>query len=225
MGQWKGTFSEKKRAASMRALEIANEKNRQKVFGIWRCKTCQKERRATVHQMRHTYCSKDCMSKDYSVILAGSNNPHYSNAGRRVCEVCLIEFQSYQPGRRFCGIECRDRNNHLLDPGTRKDANHNEIVNAFTVGGALVLDLTNTAYGVPDLAVSYGNAWHLVEIKNPRTYYGRLGLNARQRQWAENWKGGPVFVVKSLTDVENFLAFQFDLIEQVGGGGLLVCSK
>ena len=82
--------------------------------------------------------------------------------------------------------------------GAKKDANHKEVIGALEAGGACVLDLSTLGYGAPDLFFWCGWAWHAAEIKNPKTSYGRRGLNKMQREWAERWKGAvEVLILRS----------------------------
>jgi hypothetical protein len=208
--------SPKKIAAALRNLELAKEKNQSKVFGIWQCKTCKKEARATVHQLRKTYCSSSCMAIDYKTRLSGKNNPHFKNAGLKVCEYCNKEFNSYQKERRFCSQDCSIKDNFPLRTYAKKDLNHNFIVEILVKGGANVKDMSKVAGGMPDLLVWYLDEWHLIEIKNPKTHYGRQGLSKLQKKFAEEWNGSCVFIIKTEEDANNFLAGKFESIEQGG---------
>lgn len=83
----------------------------------------------------------------------------------------------------------------------RRDGNHVEVVGAFRKLGWSVLDMADLGRGMPDIVI--GDKSHgtfLVEIKNPKTQYGRRGLSARQREFCEQWNG-LVNVVSSLDDV------------------------
>lgn len=75
------------------------------------------------------------------------------------------------------------------------DANHAEVVAALRAAGASVIDTSRLGKGVPDLIVGFREITLLMEIKNPKTQYGRRGLNKNQRVWAETWQGGAVAVV------------------------------
>lgn len=90
--------------------------------------------------------------------------------------------------------------------GAKKDANHGEIVAAFQKLGAAVLDLSSMGCGVPDLLVCCGGTARFVDVKNPTTSYGKRGLNKRQREWASEWKGGPVYLVSSVDDAVNLVS-------------------
>jgi endogenous inhibitor of DNA gyrase (YacG/DUF329 family) len=206
----------KKLASSLENLKKANDVNKSKKFGIWRCKTCNKEARATVHQLRKTYCSSACMALDYKTRLSGENNPRYKNAAEKTCLSCGKIYKSYQKDRKFCSHECYNKENFHLRTYAKKDANHNMLVEILQSGGASVKDMSKMAGGFPDILVWYLEEWHLIEIKNPKTHYGKQGLNKLQKQFAEGWNGGAVFVFKTEDDAKNFLAGKFEEIEQVG---------
>ena len=46
----------------------------------------------------------------------------------------------------------------------------------------------------------------LVEYKNPETRYGKAGLNPLQQSIADNWRGGPVYVVSTVEEVDATVA-------------------
>jgi hypothetical protein len=75
--------------------------------------------------------------------------------------------------------------------GAKKDANHKEIVKALEQMGACVVDFSSIGGGMPDLAVWCRAAWHMVEIKNLETGYGRRGLNKLQE--VKDWQGAGLF--------------------------------
>lgn len=97
--------------------------------------------------------------------------------------------------------------------GAKKDANHGAMVGAFKKIGAHVLDLSSMGSGVPDLVVWCARRWVLVDIKNPKTGYGRRGLNKNQREWADAWQGGPVYLVATIDDVISLVTGRFDLVK------------
>lgn len=80
----------------------------------------------------------------------------------------------------------------------KKDANHNEIVEALQKVGASVIDMAHVGRGFPDLIVGFNSKTLLVEIKNPKTQYGRQGLNKNQKKWKDEWVGGEYCVVDSV---------------------------
>ena len=81
--------------------------------------------------------------------------------------------------------------------GVKKDANHNEVVDALKKAGAYVLDMSHVGRGFPDLIVGFQSETILMEIKNSKTSYGKKGLNKNQIKWKENWLGGVYCVVDS----------------------------
>lgn len=166
----------------------------------WRCSQCSIEKLGTVHQMRQKYCSKACMSAGYRLRMRSNANPNYRDAAKRVCEVCDAVFASYQKGRRFCSLACRDKSGDIMRGRAKKDKNHPEIVEALKGHGASVIDTSGLAHGMPDLILGYCGKTMLMEIKNTATYYGRKGLSKTQLEWKSKWVGGPYAVV---TDIES----------------------
>lgn len=90
----------------------------------------------------------------------------------------------------------------MRSPRARKDGNHNEIVATFLATGCSVAETIATGIpGFPDLVVGCIGTDHLVEDKNRKTRYGRAGLNANQRKFADSWRGGKVEEVGTPDDV------------------------
>lgn len=73
----------------------------------------------------------------------------------------------------------------------RTDANQAEIVSALRAAGVRV-KVVHQPY---DLQVWHGDKTCYLEVKNPKTQYGKKGLNAKQLEESE---GLPVFVVDSV---------------------------
>lgn len=202
-----GEFTAAKREAAIRNARLGNEARTRQVLArpMWACATCGAQAAATAHQMRKTYCSMKCMAEGYRTRLAGDANPNArEGAGRRVCEQCRKEFHHYNKQRRFCSLACSNEGCIQLRTSARKDSNHQAIVDRLERGGALVMDLSRAMFGVPDLLVWHREQYHLVEVKNPKTAYGRKGLNKRQKDWADNWNA-PVYIVRSEFEVDAFL--------------------
>lgn len=89
----------------------------------------------------------------------------------------------------------------------KKDANHDEIVEAFQRVGCTVAQLHDTGVpGWPDLVVGCIGVNHLVEVKSLDSAYGRAGLNANQSAFARDWRGGKVWICTSTTDAYNLVA-------------------
>jgi hypothetical protein len=73
----------------------------------------------------------------------------------------------------------------------RTDENQEAIVEALRAAGATV-----EVIGLPvDLLVGHKGRTLLVEVKNPKSRYGKRGANANQRSFMETWLGGPVSLV------------------------------
>lgn len=86
----------------------------------------------------------------------------------------------------------------IMRYGAKKDANHDEIVDALKAVGVSVIDMSHVGKGFPDLIIGFRSETILVEIKNPKTAYGKKGLNKNQQKWKEQWIGGPYCVVDSV---------------------------
>jgi len=76
----------------------------------------------------------------------------------------------------------------------RRDENEKEIVEALRAVGATVYHLDEPC----DLLVGYRQQTILMEVKSPKTQYGKKGFNENQKHFAENWKGGPFCLVDSV---------------------------
>lgn len=211
--------SPKKLKAALLNLELANQANKNKVYGIWTCAQCGVEKKATAHQKRQKYCSHVCMANAYKTSLAGINNPNYSNAGYKTCKLCGNKFKSYAKNRVFCSKKCTNEEfaKFAMRIKAKKDANHNEIVAILEAGGAVVKDMSTQGRGFPDILVWHLEAWYLIEIKNPKTEYGRKGLNKNQLDFVKDWKGGPVFIMRTNEEAKNFVDGKLELLEIVGG--------
>lgn len=150
----------------------------------WRCANCGIEARPTVHQMRKTYCSGACMSDAYKTRMAC----HLASGGaRRAGEAAVMAKLKY---------------------GAKKDANHREIFAYIEVFTA-VKDLSNAGCGVPDGLAWVSGGWRLFDVKNRGTAYGRRGLNPIQKRWADDWRGGPVYLIHDIEEAALFVKGEF----------------
>lgn len=180
---------------------------------IKQCTSCGgdfKVRESHAHLRLH--CSRKCMAETYKTRYKGENNPNFSNAGHRVCEHCHNPFNSYnkKAARRFCSLKCYGlsgeagsnarRNGGFSHGRGRVDANQKEIVDGLRKAGVSVLITSELGRGFPDLVIAKHGINHLVEIKNPKSQYGKRGLNPNQQAFAEWWTGGPVYMVKTLEE-------------------------
>ena len=269
----------------------------------WKCANCGCERRPTAHQMRQTYCSKECMAEAYRSRMRGTENPNFSGAGQRLCDQCGGYFRSYNSARKYCGsacaaaartiisarpcehcgesfrpainrtrfccVECfrasrprqqrvpRPRPIHLrscrecnrefrVGPksirkfcsydcfvksggpkragqaamvakrkyGNKKDANHNLLFEKLKEHSVPHIDLSPLGCGVPDGVAHTPAGWQLFDVKNLKTGYGRRGLNKNQREWAENWQGGCVFLVHDESEMVAFIKGEFAALQR-----------
>lgn len=79
-----------------------------------------------------------------------------------------------------------------------KDKNHDELSGVFVEAGCSVSDMATCGVDdFPDVIVGCIGLNHLVEYKNPETRYGRSGLNAGQKVFARDWRGGKVWMVST----------------------------
>jgi len=128
----------------------------------------------------------------------------------KICLQCKKQFEHYKSRQKlYCSYECHldsggawraglASKKVVMKYGAKKDANHFEIVDALKKAGAYVLDMSHVGSGFPDLIVGAHQKTMLVEIKNPKTAYGKKGLNKNQQKWKEQWVGGPYCIVDSI---------------------------
>lgn len=159
------------------------------------------------------------MAVAYSTRLCGAQNPNFRHASERSCIACGTSFHSYHKERKYCGQPCYQAS-VVVRGRARKDANHVAIVTVLEQCGAFVRDLSALGRGAPDLLVWAQNSWQLAEVKNPETWYGRRGLSRLQSEWADEWRGGPVFILRTSDDAVNLARGKWSLIESRGGGVL-----
>lgn len=127
----------------------------------------------------------------------------------KICLQCKKEFKHYKTRTQlYCSYKCHLDSGGawragmaaigaLMKYGVKKDANHNEVVYALQKAGAYVLDMSHVGRGFPDLIVGFQSKTILMEIKNPKTAYGKKGLNKNQIKWKDQWSGGIYCVVDS----------------------------
>lgn len=101
--------------------------------------------------------------------------------------------------------------------GQKKDANHREMLAELDRLDICYIDMSVIGGGCPDVLIAVDGKWQLVEIKNPNTGYGRRGLNKNQKRWAEDWKGGPVYVIDSVEKMTRFVSGDTEGIYAYGG--------
>jgi len=137
------------------------------------------------------------------------------------CQGCGVSFRSSPSrGRKYCSYSCHIKHGGAqragqaaamakVKYGVKKDANHNVVFDMIRTITA-VYDLSASGFGVPD-GIAWCNAgWQLFDVKNPETRYGKRGLNDRQKRWASDWRGGPVYLIYTVEEAERFARGKFD---------------
>lgn len=169
------------------------------------CQECGAEFKVKAsHSLKTKFCSRQCSLNDYRKRSYGAGNPNYRKAIRLTrCVECGKNISSYKDGRKYCSYRCMGDSlafREMMRNKPRKDLNHAVIVTAFKQLNCNVLDLSKEGRGIPDLAVAFVGVWHMVEVKNPNSSYGRKGLNKRQHKYNESI-GGTVEIVRTVDEV------------------------
>ena len=141
------------------------------------------------------------MAKHYRIRMSGAGNPRPRQRLVQVaCAYCTRVFDALPYAyRRFCSQACYHAAEEMIGVrGNRIDRNQHEIIEALRACGAKVADLSQLGRGVPDLLVACRGVIYLVEVKNPKSAYGRQGLNKHQRAFVD--QGWQVNVVTSVDD-------------------------
>lgn len=84
----------------------------------------------------------------------------------------------------------------------RADRNQKEIAAALRATGASVVSLHTVGGGCPDLLVGRGGVTYLLEVKAPGrvTHERKVGTRAKQQEFRDAWRGGPVHVVTTTSE-------------------------
>jgi hypothetical protein len=147
--------------------------------------------------------------------------PRPSGRVMRDCGNCRQPFEGYRSiPRLYCSYGCFTASGGpfragmaaakaKMKYGAKRDANHNELM-AEIRRHCTAHDLSAAGCGIPDGMAWVGGAWHLFDIKNPRTGYGRRGLNTVQKKWVAQAKGGPVYLIYTLEEAQRFGRGEFD---------------
>lgn len=77
-----------------------------------------------------------------------------------------------------------------------KDSNHDDVVGWYGELFCSVLELAGVGFGCPDILVGCSGRSELVEIKSDEG-----DLNAGQRTFIRDWRGGKVRIVRTRDDV------------------------
>jgi len=184
------------------------------------CKVCG----STFHG-QGKFCSAECLK-------IGHNRGRPRRQVGVTCKTCDKVFGvpvSRKNKRMYCSVECSHAAGTPQKAGragfrsrsrsgkVKADLNQKEIVDAFIQMGAQVMEMHNMGGGFPDLVVCIGGISHLVEVKNRATSYGKRGLNPLQKEFAEQWQGGPVYLVYTVEDAANLVGGRFDAVQSFGG--------
>lgn len=160
-------------------------------FGI----ACSRERSSPLKKCIH--CGKDFKSSPSEQQIYCSYECHLASGG------------AFRAGMASAKAKMRY--------GAKKDANHKEIFDEFNRLDIPVKDLSVHGCGLPDGLAWICDAWHLFDVKNLKTAYGRRGLNEVQKKWVGQWKGGPVYLIHSIEEVAKFAAGDFASLKKEGG--------
>jgi Holliday junction resolvase len=148
---------------------------------------------------RDRYCSRGCANKAKTTAVT------------RPCVRCgdplkVKPSDGKYHAKKYCSSQCywqTVRESEDMRRAPRKDDNHDDVAEVFEKSGFVVLDMSAAGRGMPDLIVSYGQVIKMVEIKNPKTGYGRRGLNKHQVKFKE--RGFPVCVVNGTDQALEFI--------------------
>ena len=174
---------------------------------VWKCQECGAEKRNIYPWYIKKYCSKPCYSKAMTRFGGSLNHNFQGKSGPRKCEECGNEFFAERESRRCCSVGCRRAYMKRTASGPcRKDNNHNEIVERLIELGCSVRDTSAVGRGFPDAVVGMMGRDFLMEIKNPKTSYGKAGLNGAQQKFADEWRGSKPVVIWSILQAEAWVA-------------------
>jgi hypothetical protein len=137
------------------------------------------------------------------------------------CEQCTSVFHAYPSAeRRYCTYKCFIDSGGayragiaavkaIMKYGAKKDANHKEIFDVMREH-CPIFDLSAAGCGVPDGIAYINGGWILFDVKNPKTGYGKRGLNPVQLKWASKWAGFPIYLIYTIEEAEKFAQGSFD---------------
>lgn len=179
------------------------------------------------HAHLREHCSMACR------VERKMRGQYYGRRAKQVfrgCIRCGKEFRVYpSTTRRFCTYECHlasggafragmAAKEAIVRYGAKKDANHGEILGALDRLGIPYIDLSTMGRGVPDLLACIGSEYYFIEIKNPKTGYGKRGLNPLQKKWADQWQGCAIYILRSVEDAEKLKTDKIGELERIECG-------
>lgn len=184
---------------------------------------------------KHIFCSRQCSDfakKKETISLPKISKikkvkaPFIPKSISTECIKCGTNFKKYPSQKKmFYSYQCHLDSGGafragmaaakaIMKYGAKKDANHNEIFDELRKHCA-VYDISSTGMGVPDGLAWINDAWHLFDVKNPNTGYGKRGLNPVQKKWLTQWKGGPIFLIYTKDEAKKFANGEFETIKRV----------
>ena len=98
------------------------------------------------------------------------------------------------------------------------DNNHKPIIDYLRLFVA-VIDTAHAGKGIVDGMAWIKDGWQLFDIKNPDTAYGRNGLNERQKKRNGDYRGGPIYLIYTTQDADNFRLGRFYKLKSEPAGG------
>jgi hypothetical protein len=130
-------------------------------------------------------CGKACANQLRSNAWSKEKVPN------KTCCQCGGRYHHYNKNNRYCSYSC-----HLKS------------------GGALRAGLAAAGARVKYGAKKDANHIAIVQVMK-QTGYGRRGLNPIQQKWIDQWRGGPVFILKSVDDALAFTGGKFEAVEMI----------
>ena len=176
------------------------------------------------HAPKRQRCSKACMAATLRRKIGSAVHNYLGGAPRRFCQFCKREYRSFDKRRIYCSYDCFVQSGGpqrageasvraTMRYGAKKDANHAEVMGALREHCA-AYDLSSAGCGLPDgIAWVPPGIWCFFDIKNPKTTYGRKGLNKVQKRWLARWEGGPVYLLYSAEEAARFAKGEFQGIK------------
>lgn len=208
---------------SLKAVGVPQKPRKRKPIPVLPIRLCQVCRINPTSGPKAATCGKACRQR--KVAATWAKRPR-SAVGQKTCLYCQSEYRSYNKTRQYCSYRCFKNSGGpfragiaartmIRKYGAKKDANHQSIFSALRALGIGVYDLSQTGNGCPDGVAWIKNEWRLFEVKNPKTGYGKRGLNQVQKKWLSQWKGGPVFIIRNIEEAVRFGQGKFDSVECV----------
>lgn len=144
-----------------------------------------------------------------------------------VCEFFRSRRRCHNKARVYCSKRCVWANPDYLQKrklqaimsgyGGRKDQNHNELSEILERHGVTMVDTSQLGKGFPDTLAFHRGELFLIEFKNPKTEYGKAGLNRRQLEWVAKIGSCSLYIVSTVNDAINFGSGRRSLVPSLTG--------